>query len=173
MNFLKAFAKGLLWILLVPFILVAMIFAAAWGIINFFIQTGKLLFNFFTGKKLFPTFEEDKKAYSIMKHSLDVANGTAAMEAAKMAAASQPQPIYVQQNIYQTTPTNNLPNIELPNGQSIPSPQPQISQAPTPPIIDYSNPNSQPMPQIEQPYKPKEIELAKFNQADLDDGGDL
>lgn len=174
MSFLKAFGKGLLWALLIPFILVGMLLAMVYGIFNFPYQSVKLLINFFTGRKMFPPFEEDKKAYMILKHSADVANGVATNQNPQPA----PQPIYVQQNIYQTNPNAPLPpNIQLPNGQSVPLNQqiPQAPFVPETPIIDYSEPKQNRPVQIEQKSQ-SDIKLASFNQVKLhddDNGGDF
>ena len=75
MRALKGFGLGIVWALLLPFLLVAVGIVAVWGVINFLIQFVIMLVNFFRGKKVFPPFPEDEKAYTILKKAYDKQNG--------------------------------------------------------------------------------------------------
>ena len=62
MTFLKWFGWGILWALLLPFLLVAIALVAVLGVPIFFVELVIMIVHFFRGEKCFPLFEEDKKA---------------------------------------------------------------------------------------------------------------
>ena len=62
MTVLKKFGLGILWALLSPIILVAVALIGVFGAVDFVIEFGIMIVNFFRGKKLFPLYPEDEKA---------------------------------------------------------------------------------------------------------------
>ena len=165
MNFLKNFAKGLLWVLLIPFICVGIVLVALYGIFNFVIQLVLLLKNFFTGKKLFPPFEEDIKAYKILKKAYDTQMGI------KEEPKQEPQKtVYIQQNYYQTPPTQPQQPQQNPQfQQSLPQRPTLIIDSTAQEALPNNNygqlPNNQSTPpQIGQQTPEIDIDLTEFTQ---------
>ena len=60
-DLLKAFGRGILYILCFPFFLVALAIFAVIGLLAFIFQLIKSIFYFFTGQKFFPELPEDKE----------------------------------------------------------------------------------------------------------------
>ena len=80
-DLLKAFGRGILYILCFPFFLVALAIFAVIGLLAFIFQLIKSIFYFFTGQKFFPELPEDKEL-RLMKEA----------EEAKNNPQPQPQP---------------------------------------------------------------------------------
>ena len=95
MAFLKWFGWGILWVLLLPFVLVGVALVAVFGIPVFLVELVIMLVHFFRGEKCFPMFPEDVKAMDILQRSLDEQRA-----ASPQAQAQQPNNVYVQQNFY-------------------------------------------------------------------------
>ena len=68
---------------------------AVFGAFDFIVEFIIMIINFFRGKKLFPVYPEDEKAYEILQRAIDKKN----MESEQTPPMPQ-QPIYVQQNYY-------------------------------------------------------------------------
>ena len=60
-DLLKAFGRGILYILCLPFFLVALAIFAVIGLLAFIFQLIKSIIFFFTGQKFFPELPEDKE----------------------------------------------------------------------------------------------------------------
>jgi len=60
-DLLKAFGRGILYVILCPFFLLALALFAVIGLIAFILQLFKSIFCFFTGRKFFPELPEDKE----------------------------------------------------------------------------------------------------------------
>ena len=60
-DLLKAFGRGILYILCFPFFLVALVLFAVIGLLAFLFQLIKSIIFFFTGQKFFPELPEDKE----------------------------------------------------------------------------------------------------------------
>ena len=60
-NLLKTFAKGILYIIGLPFFLVALLLFGVVGLFLFLFQLIKSVIYFFTGQKFFPELPEDKE----------------------------------------------------------------------------------------------------------------
>ena len=109
LNLLKTFGKGILYVIGLPFFLVALVLFAVFGILAFLFQIIKSIIFFFTGQKFFPELPEDKQL-RLMRE-----------------AANQPVP---QQPINQ--PVNNpSQDIIIPLVEE-PTPAPQVQEAPKP-----------------------------------------
>ena len=65
-NFFKNLGKGVLYVLLFPFILAGIAIAGVVGIVIFVYQLIKTIVLFFTGRTLFTPMEEDIKAQTIL-----------------------------------------------------------------------------------------------------------
>ena len=65
-SFFKNFGKGLLYVVLFPFIIVGIVLYAVFGLFVFVFQFFKLIYLFFTGRTLFSDFEEDIAAKAIL-----------------------------------------------------------------------------------------------------------
>ncbi len=179
MKALKEFGLGIVWIVLLPFLLLAIALVAVFGIPVFFFELVMMIIHFFQGKKLFPPFPEDEQAYAILKR--------AAMEqdVPQEEPKPQPQTVIVQQNYYQNPygqPQGGYPPQQggyppppgypqqppynqgyVPQhaaGQMPPPPQPQIPQQETPPEIPVVNVSED---------RPQEPPLLSFPPSD---GGD-
>ena len=158
MNALKTFGLGILWALLFPFIAVGMVIVGAFGAVDFVIEFVIMVANFFRGKKLFPVYREDERAYAILQKAIDKKNGESAVNATP---EPQPQQVFVQQNFYSgapippgsngALPPGYMPG-QLPPGYGQPNPYNQI-----PPQQPYGNqlppqqPYANPLPP-QQPY---------------------
>ena len=140
MNALKTFGLGILWALLFPFIAVGIVIVGAFGAIDFVIEFFIMVFNFFRGKKLFPLYPEDEKAYAILQKAIDKKNGEAQAQ-----VQPQPQQVFVQQNFY----TN--PGAPIPPGSNGTFP-PGYMPGQLPPNYGQQNPYGQLPPQQQQPY---------------------
>ena len=66
-NFFKSFGKGLLYVVLFPFILVGIVLYAVFGLFVFIFQLFKLIYLFFTGRTLNSDLEEDIAAKAILE----------------------------------------------------------------------------------------------------------
>ena len=153
MKALKNFGLGLLWALLSPVLAVLILGVAVFGIVNFLVQFVIMVVNFFRGKKLFPMFPEDEKAYRILKGALEEQNA----EAEK---PQQQQPVYVQQNFYGAIPPQGMPYADPRTGAPMPS-IPQENPAPLPPSMNPSAlPPASSRPELASlpPYEKKESE---------------
>lgn len=159
MNALKKFGLGILWAILFPFILVGVAIVGIFGALNFVIEFFVMLVNFFRGKKLFPVYPEDQKAYEILQRAVDRQNGNLGVQQPQQAPS---QPVYVQQNFYANpnavppNPGYQQPNLQAPgNLQGIPAHPPYPQQGcPQNPQGYYPNPQGYPQgyPQNPQGY---------------------
>ena len=191
MNALKTFGLGILWAILFPFILVGVVFVGAFGAIDFIVEFIIMVVNFFRGKKLFPMYPEDQKAYDILQKAIDRQNGL--VEATPEPPA--PQQVFVQQNFYGGAPvppgaSGALPPgygqippgyVQQPYGAQIPPQQMypgqlppqqpyagQIPQQPYPGQVPNSQPYPEqipqnPYPQEQQPARPELASLPSFD----------
>ena len=72
-NFFKSLAKGLLYFLAFPGIIIAASVYAVFGVFVFLYQFGKLIYLFFTGRTLFTDLEEDQQVKAIIEaNKIDV-----------------------------------------------------------------------------------------------------
>lgn len=149
MKVLREFGLGILYAILLPFLLAIAAVVAVYGVFNFLIEFVIMVVNFFKGEKLFPLYKEDRQAMEIYQKAIDKANGTAEPE--KPAT----QNVYVQQNFYATPgmanqmlsqaammdPSKMIPgagNPQLPGGApfaSIPQQIPQQAEQPKPEVV--------------------------------------
>ena len=166
---LKTFGQGILWAVLLPFILVGIAVVGVFGIADFLIEFVIMIINFFRGKKLFPIYPEDQKAYDILKRAIDKQNGEL-----ETPVAPQPQSVYVQQNFYSAPPQSPFP---MPPSGSLPQGNPQMQIPPTyvqgqippgypqqqlPPAYQQPQPQQLP-PVVDEPVRPELATLPTFD----------
>lgn len=137
MNALKTFGLGILWALLFPFIAVGIVIVGAFGAVDFLVEFVIMIINFFRGKKLFPVYPEDERAYTILQRAIDKKNGEAKVEP----QAPQAQQVFIQQNYYTGAPIPPGTNGALPPGYG------QI-----PPGYPQQNPYAGQLPPQQNPY---------------------
>ena len=160
---LRAFGQGLLWAVLLPFIAVGTFIVGVFGVVDFVIEFFIMIVNFFRGKKLFPVYPEDQRAYLLLQRAIDKQNGD--LEA----PAAQQQPVYVQQNFYGTPqspfpmpPSGSIPQSPV-QGQLPPGYQQQLPpgypQQQLPPVQQQQ----QLPPYAETPARPELASLPSFD----------
>ncbi len=186
MQALKKFGLGILWAFLLPFIVVGVALVAVFGIPNFIIQFFIMIINFFRGKKLFPVFPEDQKAYQILQRAIDKKNGEMAQGEVP---APAPQQVFVQQNFYTNAPTPpgipGAPTALPPGYQQVPPGYQQLppgyQQVPPPAytqIPPAQPPQPEPIPERPPlaelpPYDPKRVSSEPDTiEIDVDEGDD-
>lgn len=126
MNFLKNFAIGLAYIILSPFLLLAIALTMVYGAVDFLVEFIIMMVNFFGGsKELFPVFPEDEEAYRRKQEALAAQNTPA------------PQPV----------PQPNPTNVTVQQFYYTPAGAPQPM---TPPMTQIKN-DPTPMPPLDQP----------------------
>ena len=157
-DLLKAFGRGILYILCFPFFLVALAIFAVIGLLAFIFQLIKSIFYFFTGQKFFPELPEDKEL-RLMKEA----------EEAKNNPQPQPQPQVNNQGqgglLYEETYDEDdfleepTPETPLPRQQTTieevvfeeePAPEVAPSQAPV-------EETPAPQPQVQEEVKPEPV----------------
>ena len=70
-SLLKTFGKGVLYVLGLPFFILALVLFAVIGLIAFLFQVLKSIVFFFTGQKFFPELPEDKEYRLMMQKKMD------------------------------------------------------------------------------------------------------
>ncbi len=78
MGLLKAFGRGLLYLIFLPFIIVVVVFMAVAMIFVFLYQGIKNIILFFTGETIFKDTEEDKQAKAIIDMNKNLAQNLVA-----------------------------------------------------------------------------------------------
>lgn len=94
-SFFKRFGLGILYVVLLPFILAGLLLFVVWGIINFLIRFVIGCVNFFKGKKFISPLKEDVEAQRILEERIAMKN------------AQSEQPVIPQQQITNTTDAHN------------------------------------------------------------------
>ena len=88
-DLLKAFGRGILYILCFPFFLVALAIFAVIGLLAFIFQLIKSIFYFFTGQKFFPELPEDKEL-RLMREAEEAKNNPQPQPQAQPQVNNQP-----------------------------------------------------------------------------------
>lgn len=114
MRFLRSFGLGLLYIIILPFILAGSCLVGVFAIFNLIFRGIALIVHFFRGEELYPEYEEDVEA----QRRIEIVNNP---KEEAPAPAPAPQNIYVQQNYYQGQPQQQ---------QALPPQQPQMQNLP-------------------------------------------
>lgn len=155
-DLLKAFGRGILYILCFPFFLVALAIFAVIGLLAFIFQLIKSIFYFFTGQKFFPELPEDKEL-RLMKEA----------EEAKNNPQPQPQPQVNNQGqgalLYEETYDEDdfleepTPETPLPRQQTTIE-EVVFEEEPTPEVTPVQTPVEEtPAPQVQEEVKPEPV----------------
>ncbi len=101
-NFFKSFGKGVLYLLVLPFMLVVLAIYAVVGLFVFIILGFKSIILFFTGRSLYDDLPEDKKAKEILASlAAPRAEATlASQSSAPSVATESPQNVSQDTSIY-------------------------------------------------------------------------
>ena len=175
-NFLKNFGKGILYILVLPFLLVALAIYAVVALFVFIFISIKGLILFFTGRSLYDDFPEDieaKKRLGIIpedKEHTDINIGAQPITGSPNYGTEQPRtadPFYVPEYLKQTDveSEDDIPTFEeepevtfTPNQkmeepekepEPIPEPEPEQQPEQEPEIEQEPEPMYQPEPEVE------------------------
>ena len=110
-DLLKAFGRGILYILCFPFFLVALAIFAVIGLLAFIFQLIKSIIYFFTGQKFFPELPEDKEL-RLMREAEQARNNPQPQPTNDNNTQTNPQP--QQNNPPQNNPSDQSsePNID-------------------------------------------------------------
>ena len=101
-DLLKAFGRGVLYIILFPFFLVILAIFAVIGLLAFVFQLFKSIFFFFTGQKFFPELPEDKELRLKLEAEEALKNPQPAPQTQPvMGGYAQPQPQPMMNNYQQ------------------------------------------------------------------------
>ena len=92
-DLLKAFGRGILYVLLFPFFILGLAIFAVVGLLAFIFQLIKSVIYFFTGQKFFPELPEDREL-RLMREAAETAAHPAP-------ANPNPQPVYQEQTYQQ------------------------------------------------------------------------
>lgn len=96
-DLLKAFGRGILYVLLFPFFVLGLAIFAVVGLLAFIFQLIKSVIYFFTGQKFFPELPEDRQL-RLMREAAE-----AAAHPAPAPVAPNPQPVYQEPQVQPQT----------------------------------------------------------------------
>ena len=146
-DLLKAFGRGILYILCFPFFLVALAIFAVIGLLAFIFQLIKSIIYFFTGQKFFPELPEDKEL-RLMREAEQARNNP------------QPQPSVNNQSqgglLYEETyDEDDFLEEPAPAASPLPRPNPTIEEvvleekpAPAPVVQEVNRPEPEPSKEL-------------------------
>lgn len=100
-NFLKNFALGIVYIVILPFILLGTVLVGLYGLMGNLVLSIKGIIRFFKGERFLERPQEDEETALIMKKQKDALLNPEPKEAAAPAPAPAPSNVYVQNNYYQ------------------------------------------------------------------------
>ena len=150
-ELLKAFGRGILYIICFPFFVVAIVFFAAIGLLAFIFQIIKSVIFFFTGQKFFPELPEDREL-RLRREAEEAKNNPAPAPQTQPATPVEPKEVVPSSLIFEET-FNEKDFEEEPTPTVVISPSPQPVPAPVveeKPVV--------PEPQVEQTPSPVEEE---------------
>ena len=187
LNLFKNFGKGILYVLVLPFLLVGLAIYAVVAIFIFIYLAIKGLILFFTGRSLYEDLPEDKEA----KRRIALANGVPLEEASNIdEEPSEPEPEQKQDDIdndpfYVPHYLKDEVQIEEP-AEPEQEPEPEPEQYYDEPVQQeqaaFEEPISEPEPEAEEPQEIEEIpskssqnsaflEINEEDDSDSDDDG--
>ena len=143
-DLLKAFGRGILYVILCPFFLVVLALFAVIGLLAFIFQLFKSIFYFFTGQKFFPELPEDKEL-RLKREAEEAARNPQPQPQAQPQAKPQNNLVFeemLDENDFVEEPAPIVTPISRPAPQSVeqacfqeevkPAPAPQPAPAPAP-----------------------------------------
>ena len=179
-DLLKAFGRGILYVILCPFFLVVLALFAVIGLLAFIFQLFKSIFYFFTGQKFFPELPEDKEL-RLQKEAEEAARNPQPAPAPQQAPQSSPifEEIHEERRVEATPIVSPVPQSveeacfqdevkEEPTPAPIPEPEPEPQhlvsdeEADDAPLSDFLDPFDDKQPkmrdednEILEVYRPK------------------
>ena len=178
-DLLKAFGRGIIYILCFPFFLVALAIFAVIGLLAFIFQLIKSIIFFFTGQKFFPELPEDKEL-RLMREAEEARRNPQPQPQAQanrpdqgglifeetfdeddFLAEPSPEPLSQPR---QQTPIEEIVFEEEPAPEVAPIPTP--APAPQPPVQEIRRPEPEPSKELlheEKEEKPVEDFLSPFD----------
>ena len=154
-DLLKAFGRGILYILCFPFFLVALAIFAVIGLLAFIFQLIKSIIYFFTGQKFFPELPEDKEL-RLMREAEQARNNP------------QPQPQASNQSLggllyEETYDEDDFLEEPAPQASPLPRPNPTIEEVvfeeePAPEVSPIQTPVEEtpaPAPAVQETSRPE------------------
>ena len=150
-ELLKAFGRGILYIICFPFFVVAIVFFAAIGLLAFIFQIIKSVIFFFTGQKFFPELPEDREL-RLRREAEEAKNNPTSAPQPQPATPVEPKEVVPSSLIFEET-FNEKDFEEEPTPAVVIPPSPQPAPAPVveeKPVV--------PEPQVEQTPSPVEEE---------------
>ena len=143
-DLLKAFGRGILYVILCPFFLVVLALFAVIGLLAFIFQLFKSIFYFFTGQKFFPELPEDKEL-RLQKEAEEAARNPQPAPAPQQTPQSNPifEEIREERRVEVTPIVSPVPQSveeacfqdevkEEPAPAPIPEPEPEVTRMPEP-----------------------------------------
>ena len=162
-DLLKAFGRGILYVILCPFFLVVLALFAVIGLLAFIFQLFKSIFYFFTGQKFFPELPEDKEL-RLKREAEEAARNPQPQPAPQAAPIQNQQSNLIFEEVYDENAFLEEPEV-APIVKPAPQPEPQsVEQACFQEEPKYEAPAPQPapmpaprMPEPEPEPEPEEL----------------
>ena len=157
-DLLKAFGRGILYILCFPFFLVALAIFAVIGLLAFIFQLIKSIFYFFTGQKFFPELPEDKEL-RLMNEAEDAKNNPQPQPQPQVNNQGQGGLLYEETYdeddfLEEPTPETPLPRQETTIEEVV------FEEEPAPEVAPVQAPAEEtpaPQPQVQEEAKPEPV----------------
>ena len=167
-DLLKAFGRGILYVILCPFFLVVLALFAVIGLLAFIFQLFKSIFYFFTGQKFFPELPEDKEL-RLKREAEEAARNPQPQPAPQAAPIQNQQSNLIFEEVYDENAFLEEPEV-APIVNPAPQPAPQsVEQAcfQEEPKYEAPAPQPAPMPAPRMPEpEPEPEELISDEEAD-------
>lgn len=169
-DLLKAFGRGILYVILCPFFLVVLALFAVIGLLAFIFQLFKSIFYFFTGQKFFPELPEDKEL-RLKREAEEAARNPQPQPAPQAAPIQNQQSNLIFEEVYDENAFLEEPEV-APIVKAAPQPEPQgVEQAcfQEEPKYEAPAPQPAPMPASRMPEpepEPEPEELISDEEAD-------
>ena len=169
-DLLKAFGRGILYVILCPFFLVVLALFAVIGLLAFIFQLFKSIIFFFTGQKFFPELPEDKEL-RLKREAEEAARNPQPQPAPQAAPIQNQQSNLIFEEVYDENAFLEEPEV-APIVKAAPQPEPQsVEQAcfQEEPKYEAPAPQPAPMPASRMPEpepEPEPEELISDEEAD-------
>ena len=157
-DLLKAFGRGILYILCFPFFLVALAIFAVIGLLAFIFQLIKSIFYFFTGQKFFPELPEDKEL-RLMKEAEEAKNNPQPQSQPQVNNQGQGGLLYEETYdeddfLEEPTPETPLPRRQTTIEEVVFEEEPAPEVAPVQAPVEET---PAPQPQVQEEVKPEPV----------------
>ena len=167
-DLLKAFGRGILYVILCPFFLVVLALFAVIGLLAFIFQLFKSIFYFFTGQKFFPELPEDKEL-RLKREAEEAARNPQPQPVPQATPIQNQQSNLIFEEVYDENAFLEEPEV-APIVNPAPQPEPQsVEQAcfQEEPKYEAPAPQPAPMPAPRMPEpEPEPEELISDEEAD-------